>query len=181
MPTSSIWGKSQTIEWFRKNEANIDRILDIGVGSGTYVKLIKEDAGICAQSHWVGVEIWQPYIEKYNLSSRYSSIINTDARKIDWRSAGRFDVALAGDVLEHMTKEEAIALVDDILAFCDTLIVSIPIVHYPQGAHEGNPHEEHVKDDWTHDEVVSTWGDLIVQDWHHQAGDVGVYWLTKTI
>ena len=45
MPTSSFFGKQETLGWFRKHEDSIRRILDIGAGSGTYPNLIK-NAGI---------------------------------------------------------------------------------------------------------------------------------------
>lgn len=54
MPTSSIWGKSQTLQWFKENQDSIGRILDIGAGSGTYLKLIKEDNNVCSGAEWVG-------------------------------------------------------------------------------------------------------------------------------
>jgi predicted TPR repeat methyltransferase len=179
MPTSSIWGKHQTTNWFRENQQNIKRLLDVGVGSGTYIQLIKEQNNICTDTEWVGVEVWEPYIEKYRLKDRYNSIINQDVRTIAWPELGHFDVAVAGDILEHMTKNEAIKLVDGILSVTDVLIVSIPVIHYPQGEYEGNPYEEHVKPDWSHNEMIETWPSLITHYWVHPQSDVGVYWMRK--
>lgn len=118
---------------------------------------------------------------KYKLNERYSSVVGCDARTLDWKTLGRYDVALAGDVLEHMTNEEAVTLVDGILTFCNTLIISIPVIHYPQGPYEGNPYEEHVKDDWTHEEMMTTWSKEIYHEWHHPMADIGVYWLRKPL
>lgn len=179
MPTSSIWGKQQTVAWFKDNNQNIRRILDVGVGSGTYIGLIKEQNGLCKDATWVGVEVWQPYVEKYQLTARYNQIISQDVRQIDWNALGQFDVAIAGDILEHMTKAEAVKLVDDILSVADTLLISIPVIHYPQGPHEGNPYEEHIKPDWSHAEMMDTWTKNIVAHWVHPLSDVGVYWLKK--
>lgn len=180
MPTSSEHGKAATIQWFRENEQAISRILDIGVGSGTYINLIKEQNNICVNADWVGVEVWQPYVEKYNLNARYSSIINEDARKIDWASHGKFNVALAGDVLEHMTKDEAITLVDHVLDVAEILLISIPIIHWPQDEYDNNPYEIHVKPDWSHDEVMATWPTLIkAAHIESQYAHCGVYLLKK--
>ena len=71
-----------------------DRMLDIGCGSGTYAKLFPE-------AEWDGVEVWLPYLEKYNLKELYKNLYVEDART--WEPTATYDVAIAGDVLEHMT------------------------------------------------------------------------------
>jgi predicted TPR repeat methyltransferase len=173
-------GKAETLAWFTANESTIDTIVDIGPGSGTYIKLIKEEAGCCANATWIGVEIWEPYIEEYNLKNRYTRILNQDVRTIDW-AALTPNVVIAGDVLEHMTKEEAIILVDKILSVAKTLIVSIPIRYMPQDEHAyENPHEAHIKDDWSHEEVLATWGHYVFDSYRKsQKSKLGVYWLRK--
>lgn len=173
-------GKPETAQWFKENETEIEKVLDIGAGSGTYAKLIKEEFNICKDSYWVAIEAWQPYIEKFNLKNLYNEVVNTDARKLDWNLIGKFSVAIAGDVLEHMTKEEAIKLVDEILINCKTLIISIPIVYMPQDELEGNPFEIHVKPDWSHDEVIDTWKGKIKKFYRKSPkSKIAVYWLSN--
>jgi len=187
MPHSSGIGKEETAKWFNVNKDSIQRVLDIGVGAGTYSKIIKVQKNLCKNAEWVGVEAWAPYIEKFELNKLYDRVVNCDARKIDWSVLGQFDVAIAGDVLEHMTKEEAVALVDQILDHSTTLIVSIPIFDYPQGAAHGNPFEVHVKEDWSHEEVKDTWGQYVQRSFvgFYEEADgslhskLGVYWLSK--
>lgn len=173
-------GKPEIAQWFKENESNIDRVIDIGAGSGTYVKLIKEEFNICKNSRWVAVEAWEPYIGRFNLKSLYDEVINEDARKLNWTALGNFSVAIAGDVLEHMTKGDAIILVDNILKNCKTLIISIPIVYMPQDEVDGNPFEIHVKPDWTHDEVLETWKNKIKKFYRKSPkSKIAVYWLTN--
>ena len=181
MPYSLKGGKEQTAAWFRDHADSINRVLDIGPGSGTYARLIKHQHGLCRGAEWVGVEIYQPYIQRYQLDQWYDTVINADARSLDWSTMGRFDVTIAGDVLEHMTKDEAVALVDAILAHSTTLIVSIPICHMPQDDHAyDNPHEAHVKDDWSHDEVMTTWGDSITTFYRKSVkSKLAVYWMHR--
>jgi hypothetical protein len=38
---------------------------------------------------------------------------------------------------------------------------------------DGNPYEEHVKDDWSHNEVLSSFTNII-DDWQGEV--VGAYW-----
>lgn len=173
-------GKPETAEWFREHQDSIKRVLDIGCGSGTYPRLIKQEFDLCNDAEWVGVEAWAPYIVEFNLESLYDRVINCDARKLDWNSIGQFDAAIAGDVLEHMTKEEAIELVEQILDHCRTLIISIPIRYMPQDDIEGNPYEVHVKPDWSHDEVVDTWDRYIKHVYRKSVkSKLAVYWLEK--
>lgn len=173
-------GKPETAQWFKEHEKSISRVLDIGAGSGTYIKLIKEEFNICKDSEWIAVEAWQPYIDEFRLESLYNKVINQDVRKINWNDLGEFSVAIAGDVLEHMTKEEAIILVDQILEHSKTLIISIPIVYMPQDELDGNPFEVHVKPDWSHDEVMATWGSKIKTFYRKSVkSKIAVYWLTN--
>ena len=172
-------GKPETAEWFRQHESSITRVLDIGAGSGTYAKLIKQEFDLCKHAEWTAVEAWADYIEKFELASLYDHVINQDVRTLDWNSLGHFSVAIAGDVLEHMTKQLAIHLVDQILKHADTLMVSIPIVYMPQDDVDGNPYEVHVKPDWSHDEVMETWAPFIKQV-HRKSvkSKLAVYWLS---
>jgi predicted TPR repeat methyltransferase len=180
MPYSLPSGKAQTAEWFNNNQDSVNRVLDIGAGAVTYPKLIKQEHSICQTAEWVGIEAWEPYIEQFDLKSLYDQVVNCDARKLNWTSLGQFDVAIAGDVLEHMTKEEAVVLVNEILKNCKTLIISIPIRYMPQDDIEGNPFEIHVKPDWTHNEVVATWGNQIKDYWRKSVkSKIGVYWLAN--
>ena len=181
MPYSLKGGKSQTADWFREHAGDIRRVLDIGPGSGTYARLIKQQHGLCLDADWTGVEIYTPYIQRYQLDKLYDRVINEDARNLDWTSLGTFDVAIAGDVLEHMTKSQAQDLVQNILQHCRTLIVSIPICHMPQDDHAyDNPHEAHVKDDWSHDEVMDTWKSNIRHFYRKSVkSKLAVYWMTR--
>ncbi len=198
MPHSKKAGKPIIVDWVNQlksqNKLVHNTTLDIGPGEGPYLNWLKhkyqgggdkfqtlkqnwiQNAGPLANSKWTGVEIWTPYIEKYDLKNRYDVIINEDIRKIDYSNIGPFDVAIAGDVLEHMSKEDAVNVVDSVLKISNYLFISIPIIHYPQAEAHGNPYEAHVKDDWSHSEMMDTFPQIIE---HHAGRRVGVYMLTK--
>ena len=95
MPFSSNSGKNYITSLNLQGK----KIVDIGAGSGTYRKLFPN-----LGTHWTAVEIWQPYVEKYGLADLYDQVICQDARELDYSS---FDIAFVGDVLEHMTSDEA--------------------------------------------------------------------------
>jgi 2-polyprenyl-3-methyl-5-hydroxy-6-metoxy-1,4-benzoquinol methylase len=176
MGISSSQGKSETFEWVKSHQESITTILDIGAGSGTYYNLLSTIKPFV----WNGVEAWNSYIDEYKLEEKYNKIYNVDIRQFDWPGC-EFDLTIAGDILEHITKEDAIILVERILNHSKTLIISIPIVHMPQDEINGNPYEVHVKDDWSHNEVLETWSSYIKDFWIPKGKkvQVGVYWLSK--
>ncbi|GAB3249196.1 hypothetical protein GCM10027456_21760 [Kineosporia babensis] len=167
MPMSSAEGKS----WIRDRVAELaaDRpvsVLDIGPGVGTYAKLLRE----LPIERITGIEIYEPYVHTYRLRDHYDEIVLGDARKLEFPDA---DVVILGDVAEHMSEPEALALWDKSRkAAARAVYLSIPVVHYPQGALEGNPHEVHVVDDWDHERVLATFPG-IGNSW--TGSEVGVY------
>jgi glycosyltransferase involved in cell wall biosynthesis len=147
---------------------NPKTVLDVGVGSGTYVNLMRTNtAHDCV---WTGVEVWQPYVEKFGLDRLYDELAIADIRH--WALPKRYDLGIVGDVLEHMTAAEAVEVLKKIRDNCDVVIASLPVKHWPQGVHEGNPFEEHIKDDWSHEEVLQTFG---IPTQQHVEDGIGVY------
>jgi len=71
MPFSSEHGKP-FIKWVVSKVPSV-RKLDIGCGCGTYAKLFPG-------GKWTGVEIWQPYVEEFGLTSLYKHLYVEDAR-----------------------------------------------------------------------------------------------------
>ena len=143
------------------------KILDIGCGCGTYAKMFPH-------ADLTGVEIWQPYVEKYGLENLYGKLIIADATT--WTSDDHYDVAFAGDVLEHMSVDDAQKLMGHLKGCADTVVVSIPIGYYPQGEFDENPHEAHVTDNWTDEEVRRVFGEPTLS---HIDGEIGVYIWSK--
>ena len=78
-----------------------------------------------------------------------------------------------GDVAEHMDVPDAQILWSKASeAARKAIYLSIPIIHYPQGHIEGNPHEHHVVDDWDHDAVLEAFAGI--GEWW-LGTEVGVY------
>ena len=84
MPVSTGIFKPEAIE-FIKNKFNSDHnVLDIGAGCGTYSQLLKSHL-----PRMDAIEIFEPYVEAYNLKEQYNSyisiynfIIHNDRREI---------------------------------------------------------------------------------------------------
>jgi ubiquinone/menaquinone biosynthesis C-methylase UbiE len=171
MPTSSKEGKKEIVDWCREL-ANINFILDIGAGKGTYVNLLKKRK-LFRETHWTGIEAWTPYVTQYKLDELYNTLIDSDVRKVNFDNL-YFDLIFMGDVLEHMTKDEAILLVTVLSKISKYCVISIPIVHYPQDEIFNNPFEKHVKDDWSHDEVIASFPNIVKT---FQGTEIGCYLL----
>jgi len=154
MPYSDPANKPWTAEKIKK--INPKTVLDIGAGAGVYLDIIREQLGHSVIV--VAVEVWQPNIEKFNLESRYDKVINKDVRELDNFDC---DLVIFGDVLEHMSEEDAVKLWDKVSKQAGAAIISIPIIHYHQDANEGNPYEVHVEADWNPERVKNAFHSIV--------------------
>jgi len=150
------------------NEAGIQSILDVGAGSGTYSDAFSE-AGMSFEI-LNAIEVWQPYIEEFKLKNKYNFVYEGDVRDHDHFF---YDLIIFGDILEHMSVSDALEVWNKVSKQADYAVISIPIIHYHQGEINGNPYERHVKDDWSHEEVLLTFPG-IVDCWQGEV--VGAYW-----
>lgn len=153
MPSSFSQGKDFTAQMVTR--LGCRRVLDIGPGRGSYAELFATH-GVPVEKMDC-VEVWEPYIERYSLTEKYSLCFNKDVREWD---DFNYDLVIFGDVLEHMSKKEAVAVWEKVSKQATYAVISIPIVHMPQGEEEGNPYETHVKDDWTVEEVLETFSHI---------------------
>jgi len=160
-PESRPWSINKILS------TNPEVVLDVGAGSGTYHDALK-DSGYTG--HIDALEIWQPYVNKFGLEKKYRKVYTEDVRMF---SDFNYDVVIFGDILEHMTKEQALSVWDKVSSQANYALIAIPIIHYHQGELDGNPYEEHVKDDWSHNEVLSSFTNII-DDWQGEV--VGAYW-----
>jgi hypothetical protein len=145
-------------DWFinKIKELNPSSILDIGAGKGYYGSIAKslEIKKIHA------VEIWEPYIKEFDLHSIYDHIFLADVRKFE---DFNYDLVIFGDVLEHMSEQDAVDIYNKALNSAKNVFFSLPIIHYPQGCDAGNPYEEHIVEDWGHERVLKAFPNIY--DW----------------
>lgn len=177
MPTSDKQGKFLAKALI--NQANPSTIWDIGPGEGTYYYLL-EDHGPDNEwfsgnfYNWVAVEIWPQYIHDYNLREMYDTVYDEDVRNVGFPEERNYineDLIIFGDVLEHMPEDDARELILRAKKSFRYILVSIPIVHAPQGEVNGNPYEAHVKH-WTFDEMHAAMGYCMAFKGH----TIGLYW-----
>ncbi|MBW5446855.1 glycosyltransferase [Cohnella sp. CFH 77786] len=159
LPYSSASGKAWSNRLIRRIMANCRHrsILDVGAGAGFYSDDLRPRLpGV----RFVAVEIWKDYILEFNLDRKYDRVLNLDIR--EWSPDEAFGITICGDVLEHMSKNDAIATYKKLLNSSEFIVLSIPVVPYPQGEYRGNPYERHIKDDWSHREVMESFPNIAI-------------------
>lgn len=130
-------------------------VLDVGIGYGKWGFLLREyleswNDRVHPDSWEVtitGIEVWESYTELPWIREVYTNMFLQDVRSwcVDHHESLRFDVAIAGDVLEHMPKEDALKVLDHLLDICKTVIVNVPIgeAWLNNQIIDGNPYEKH--------------------------------------
>jgi hypothetical protein len=143
-------------QWFadRLEEIKPQTALDAGPGRGIYGTII---ASITPECRVTGVEVWEPYVKQYNLANIYDELVIHDIREHDDFD---FDLVIFGDIMEHMTAEEAITLWERSAQQARWGYLSIPIIHHPQEPLDGNPYEEHIDEDWSHERVMDSFAGI---------------------
>lgn len=136
--------KEDIKNWVIKNFKPDSTILDVGAGSGTYSKLLgKFFPNIDA------VEIYRPNITDYNLFSLYRFVSNRSIVGLEYPF---YDLIIFGDVIEHLSVEDAQKVLEYASERCHNLIVAVPY-SYKQDGNE-NEHEHHIQSDLTQENVL---------------------------
>lgn len=159
MPYSADENSSDVLNFVIEN--NIKKVLDVGPGAGRYSDLLRGHVELI-----VGIEVWEPYIEQFHLRDKYDSVANMDIRDVPSFFYGDYDLVIFGDVLEHMSRDEARAVWTK--AGCSDKygrfgLISVPIIHYPQGAEFGNPYEVHVQEHMHPEDIRKDYGPFVFE------------------
>lgn len=142
--------------------SKIRSVVDVGVGLGGYREFLQPFTPV---AKWTGIEIFEPYVDRFLLRHRYAEVIVGDVREIDPLPLA--DIYILGDVIEHMPRQDAYDLWEHTLASSWRTVAALPILHYPQGEVEGNPYEAHVET-WSDEQVWQQLGGIInghVNNW----------------
>lgn len=145
MPTSAYEGRGFFTHHLRRVAEDLEMVIDFGPGEGTYSILGRH---LAPNATWLGVEIFQPYVERYDLEQKYDGIVVSDIRHLEIKH----DLGIFGDVLEHLPREDAVNVLQSQAGLSKNLYVSVPIIPAPQGPSHGNDHEAHLYD-WTFGEM----------------------------
>jgi len=139
---------SQIVEWLTRKFNKKSKILDIGAGDGKWGYVLRNHF-----DHIDAVEIFEPYIKRYNLKNLYKNIFNQNFLEFEFEF---YDAIIMGDVFEHVTKREAQEWLKKIKDKCSDIVIVVPYGY---------------KQDWD-GEYENKWG-------HHHQPKLGVHTMTK--
>lgn len=137
--SSYDYGKIEVVNYVYQNFAPGSTCLDVGACDGKWHSLLGHYLTMDA------VEIFEPNIECNRLRYKYRHVYNCDI--LDYHYSW-YDLIIFGDVLEHMTVENAQAVLRWAKSRCFDMIIGVPFM-YQQGEIYGNPYERHIQDDLT--------------------------------
>lgn len=126
-------GKTEVCEWARNKFPANSTVLDVGACDGKWRRLLPEyTMDAC--------EIFPP--NAYRLSA-YRNVYIEDILNLKYVW---YDLIIFGDVIEHMSTEDAQAVLEYAKPRCTDMIVSVPY-HYAQDELYGNKYEIHLQPD----------------------------------
>lgn len=144
MATSYATYKREITDYLKSNFDKNARILDVGAGEGTYLPFLQDYF-----TNIEAVEVFKPNIDNFDLEHRYKKVYNIDILDFEYTY---YDIIIFGDIIEHLTVEEAQAVLKYAFDRCKEMIVAVPYLS-PQGVEEDNIYEIHKQDDLT-DEIM---------------------------
>lgn len=142
MPYSYNYFKDEFFEHLKHRFDKDLQILDVGPGSGSY--------GIKLRTHFNNIdacEIYEPYVSQFVLKGIYNKVYIQDILQFDYNN---YDYIILGDVLEHLSVDQAQSLIGDISEHRNYCMVAIPY-EMEQDDVGGNIYERHLQPDLTHD------------------------------
>ena len=125
------------------------RILDVGSGYGFFGWALR--AHRQGTPYIVGIEINPERLKRLKEIGMYDLLLNEDVR--EWTPDEPFDLIIVSHLIEHLSKEEGIRLIEKLMKFCQgSIIVTCP---------EGDTRAPLDEDDPPDDEHISVW---VVED-----------------
>ena len=158
MPYSYIDYKLDIKKHFLDNIDTSHKILDVSPGDGAYSIYLRE-IGYKIDC----LEIWAPYVSRFSLSEKYDNVFIGDISNFD---ISGYDYIIMGDVLEHLSLENARKFVDRL--HHRKCLVAVPYSS-EQGEYEGNIYEAHLQPDLTKENFIEKYPEfklLIGNDLH---------------
>lgn len=149
MPTSNLWLAPDVITLV--DQAHPKTMLDVGPGRGKFGVLAREY--VPTLQHIAAVEAWKPYVTPM-LYAIYDYVYVKDVRELSDDVLASFDLVLMSEVIEHIPKDEGLALLDRIPGH---VVITTPLEFFPSVDYP--PTERHVSH-WT----LEDFGDRVEAD-----------------
>lgn len=118
----------------------VESVLDVGCGANSPLGRF----GV-RYAYTVGVELFAPALERSRALGIHDDYFAIDALEVGERIQPRsFDAVVAFDLIEHLRKEDGLALLAAMERIaCDRVVVFTPNGFLPQAPADGNPYQAH--------------------------------------
>jgi 2-polyprenyl-3-methyl-5-hydroxy-6-metoxy-1,4-benzoquinol methylase len=143
-PFSSIRDNAVEVLHLLEDAASV---LDVGCGKASPLRFLRT-------GRLVGVDAYAPDVDEARRLRTHDEVVQSDIRSIcNIFHAKQFDVCVALDVIEHLTREEALSLLREMESVaCRRVVVSTPNGFLPQGNKEAGDLQVH-QSGWSVDEM----------------------------
>jgi 2-polyprenyl-3-methyl-5-hydroxy-6-metoxy-1,4-benzoquinol methylase len=140
---STATGKPEAVSWITSHIPRNGGILDVGFGCAIYARLLRKQG----YTNIDGVDVYENGVKELKLDKYYNNIFISNILDFNFDF---YELIILGDVLEHLTLEDAQALLEGWIRKnkMNHLLVSIPFQLKQSSTHE-NHHEEHLQPEIT--------------------------------
>jgi len=151
MPQSDHWAVPWVVELV--DHLLPDSVFDFGVGNGQFGLQLRQcldiGRGRLKREQWEvtieGVEVFENY-RNPAWEYFYNDVHVGDGVQYLTHSKHQWDVILICDVIEHFERAKALELLHLLRSRANTVIVTTPNGHFPQGCVHGNEAERHLSE-----------------------------------
>lgn len=134
---------------FRKEIKNGNKVLDLGCGPHSPLKMLKKEPTV--NIHSVGVDIFSPYIKNnIEIEKIHTKYIEGNILEIDFPE-NSFDCTIMIDVVEHIKKEDFINFLPKLEKISKKIIIITPNDFIEQDTYDENIYQRHLSG-WTVDD-----------------------------
>lgn len=143
MPTSNLALWPWILNLVETVEPSPLHVLDVGPGHGKAAVLLREYLNH-PPSRIDAVEAHKPYVDAFGLTQLYDEVYIGDVQGLHDSLLAAYDLVLMADVIEHIEKDQALALLDRIPG---RVVISTPVEFFSNGP--GLPDSETHRSHWT--------------------------------
>jgi len=134
-----------TMNIFKSELFDCGTVLDLGCGYNSSIQY-------CDVSFSVGVELFDPYLQKSKKKRIHNQYIKADISKLDFKPKS-FDAIICLEVLEHLTKRNGYELIGKMEKWArKKIIITTPNGYIWQDGYDNNPLQIH-KSSWSPGEL----------------------------
>lgn len=148
MPGSYRYFDPQALSWLNDHFSPSSILLDVGPGQGKWGRYMQ---GSCTMD---AVEPFYPYIYQFKLREVYRRVFNTTIQQFVLQEnpceGQHYDLAIFGDIIEHLSVEDAQTVLGYFHQAGTKLLVQVPYL-YKQGKLAPEDYEDHRQEDLTHE------------------------------